>query len=737
MIILFLMIYRIVCIIILCSLSIQVHGNELIAIDTNKPRIPKIPIKITDTVTVIKSKKNIVVTGTRNEVVQKDSPVRVEVISQEQVNTSAMVNIGDLLKEQNGIALTTNVRTGVQIMGLSADYTQILIDGQPMIGRVAGVLDLSRISVGNIDRVEIVKGPMSSLYGSEALAGVINIITKKPEIGFKGSIFGQIIQKGAQEYRAELQYGSEKFDFSTFVNYKNSLPFTLEQSNKVYPYQGFTDYTLHTKMKWFAQNNLKIGADFRGFMSDSKGKFVESFFGQIASNTGSVVQKDIGSTISAEWTHGKARLSAQVYASSYGERYNFDSIQGSGTSIDDMSRNLLRSYLQYDVFWSEKNRYTFGTEYTIDDISGTRYPDKPSFRTFSGFMQWEGNPTSWISYALSARYVQNSAYKNPEFSVSDFAKSIVNIINPKYSLNIKATEHIRLNSSIGTGFKVPDFRQLYVQFSNRLGGAGYDLIGSRRLGIDLQPERSIAYDIGLIYDNQSLTLMDLKPLSVFFECRYFINQLSNLIEFYFVKSDPISNQSIYSYRNISRALTSGIDISTRWIFPLSKTDNQSLGISIGYQYLDTRDLEVDDAIQKGIAGTVSASNGTFKPLTENEYGGLWFRSKHTGTIRLEYNNPENGFSCNIRAQMIGRFGDEALDNNGPVILNRKVPDLDNEYVQGYTIINAAMSKEFNISEIPSTLMLSIGINNALNSMNLQSIPNMIGRQVFVNSSIRL
>lgn len=192
-----------------------------------------------------------------------------------------MVNIGDLLKEQNGIALSSNVRTGVQIMGLSADYTQILIDGQPMIGRVAGVLDLSRISVGNIERVEIVKGPMSSLYGSEALAGVINIITKKPEIGFKGSLFGQIIQKGAQEYRAELQYGSEKFDFSTFLNYKNSLPFTLEQSNKVYPYQGFTDYTVHTKMKWFAHNNLKIGADFRGFLSDSKGKFVESFLDRL------------------------------------------------------------------------------------------------------------------------------------------------------------------------------------------------------------------------------------------------------------------------------------------------------------------------------------------------------------------------------------------------------------------------------------------------------------------------
>ena len=253
----------------------------------------------------------------------------------------------------------------------------------------------------------------------------------------------------------------------------------------------------------------------------------------------------------------------------------------------------------------------------------------------------------------------------------------------------------------------------------------------------MQPERSIAYDAGIIYDNQSLLLSDSKPVSVFFECRYFMNQLSNLIEFYFVKSDPVSNQSIYSYRNISRALTSGIDISTRWILPLSKTDNQSLGITLGYQYLDTKDLEVVDAIKKGIAGTVSASNGTFKPLTENEYGGLWFRSKHTGTIRLEYTNPEYDFSFNIRAQMIGRFGDEALDNNGPVISNRKVPDLDNEYIQGYTIINAAMSKEFDISDKQSTLMISIGINNALNSMNLQSIPNMIGRQLFVNSSIRL
>ena len=150
--------------------------------DSISPRLPKIPLskkQKKDSVSTYTSKEQVVVTGTRNEVLLKDSPVRVEVIDKKQTVSTAMVNIGDLLREQSGMILTNNVRTGIQMMGLGADYTQILIDGQPMIGRVAGVLDLSRVSVGNVERVEVVKGPMSSLYGSEALAGVINIITKK------------------------------------------------------------------------------------------------------------------------------------------------------------------------------------------------------------------------------------------------------------------------------------------------------------------------------------------------------------------------------------------------------------------------------------------------------------------------------------------------------------------------------------------------------------------------------
>ena len=68
---------------------------------------------------------------------------------------------------------------GIQIQGISSDYIQILIDGVPSIGRLSGNLSLDRFTLLNIERIEIIKGPSSSLYGSAALGGVINIITKK------------------------------------------------------------------------------------------------------------------------------------------------------------------------------------------------------------------------------------------------------------------------------------------------------------------------------------------------------------------------------------------------------------------------------------------------------------------------------------------------------------------------------------------------------------------------------
>lgn len=718
--------------------------------DTSKqiPRLPAVPRHKKskhDSVSKHFTTQTVVVTGTRNEVMQKDSPVRVTVAEGSQKQGTAMVTVADMLREQTGVHLQNNVRTGVQLMGLNPDYTLILIDGQPMIGRVAGVLDLSRVSVGAIDRVEIVKGPMSSLYGSDALAGVINIITKKPEYGWSGRMYLQYLDKGPAELQAEVGHGDENFDLSGYFNAKRAQPFELSQTEgngdaRTVPYAGFADYTAQIKSKWYANDDIKLSADIRSFFSESRGKFVESFFGQVAANEGSVFQNENSATVAMEWQHGKARLTAQLYSSAYTERYEFDTVQGNGANNDDLLRRIARGYIQYDVLWNLKNRFTFGTEYHVDDIGGARYPDKPFFSTFSGFMQWEGNPVDWASYSLSARYVKNSAYSNPSLSDS-ILTHLIWLTNPKFAVNIKIGEDIRVRTSIGTGFKVPDFRQLYVQFTNNLSGASYQLVGARRVGRDLLPERSVSYEAGIGWDRLYPNLWDNNSITFGFDVQYFRNDLKDLIDF--VQIGTAGTQAVYSYRNIKRARTQGIETNIRG--GIYFDNNKKITVSGGYQYLEADDIDVLENFQN--REEYLSNNGEVVQLNPDNYGGLWFRSKHSGVVRVQYDEgteQSNGWSANIRAQFIGRFGDQQKNMNGTFpfsppgsILAITVLDNNAEYANGYTMFNAGIGKRFVFTDnFISSLTLTLGVNNILNSMDLISVPNLVGRQIFGNITVR-
>src|SRR5262245_28674450 len=124
-----------------------------------------------------KSLEEVVVTATRTERKLGNVAVPVTIISSKAINQSGSLRLRDILAEQAGLFITSSFGSGLQMQGLSPDYTIILVDGEPLIGRTAGVLDLKRLTLANIKKIEIVKGPSSSLYGSEAMAGVINIIT--------------------------------------------------------------------------------------------------------------------------------------------------------------------------------------------------------------------------------------------------------------------------------------------------------------------------------------------------------------------------------------------------------------------------------------------------------------------------------------------------------------------------------------------------------------------------------
>ncbi len=669
----------------------------------------------TDSLRVIQANQ-VVVTGTRNEIRLKDSPVRVEVVGKERIANTAMAHLGDVLKEQTGLILTGTVRNGIQMNGLGPDYTLILIDGQPVIGRVAGVLDLTRLSIGNVERIEIVKGPMSSMYGSEALGGVINIITKRPDDGLHGNALAQYVSRGPAEARAELGYGSDSLELSGFLNYKQQAPFSLLSDNQRIPYAGYEDATAQAKLQWRFKRGWKLTSWLRGFQSASNGTFIESVAGQIAQNSGSVEQSDLSSTTSLEYALGRARLNMTAYGSVYNERYNFDTVQGDAGSIDDLRRRIGRLYAQYDVSFNVSNRLMVGGEFIYDDISGSRYRDSigstPLYRTGVAFAQWEGLPTSWISYVLSCRYDDNSVFGSA--------------LSPRFSLLWKPNHHVRASASIGSGFKAPDFRQLFVTFSNRLAGAGYDLLGAQRLGNTLVPERSLSYDISLRYEDGHRELSTSTALLYNAEVRAFRNDLENLIEFYYVRS--INGRDVYSYRNVAQAYTQGVEANIT--LALAHEPLGLFTISGGYQLLDAADVQVLNAIENGTAGYID------RALTREQYKGLWGRSRNSGTLRLQYDTPDKRTNINLRIQFIGRFGDEALDKNGFVISNppRKVLDRDDEYVAGYNVVNLSYTTTIDVGS--QEVKLGAGVQNALDVVAPVRIPGLVGRQFYVQTSMQ-
>lgn len=159
----------------------------------------------------------VVVTGTRTERALSDSVVTTDVVTQEQVLESGASDASEVLESIPGVVVTRSFRgAGVQMQGLDSQYVLILINGQRMIGRRDGVLDLSRIPAERIERIEIVKGAASALYGSDAIAGVINIITREPEHGLSSQTVASFGSRNTLDASETL--GQRNDTFSTVVD---------------------------------------------------------------------------------------------------------------------------------------------------------------------------------------------------------------------------------------------------------------------------------------------------------------------------------------------------------------------------------------------------------------------------------------------------------------------------------------------------------------------------------------
>ena len=199
--------------------------------------------------------EEVVVTGTMKEVDKLDSPVPVEVYQPTYFKRNPTPTMYEAMQNINGVRpqLNCNVcNTGdIHINGLEGPYTMVLIDGMPIVGGLATVYGLSGIPNGMIERIEIVKGPASALYGSEAVGGLINIITKKPSNS--PVVAADFMATSWQEYNTDVAFkvkAGKQASVLTGINYFNyKNPIDNNGDN-------FTDVTLQDRVSIFQKWNI-------------------------------------------------------------------------------------------------------------------------------------------------------------------------------------------------------------------------------------------------------------------------------------------------------------------------------------------------------------------------------------------------------------------------------------------------------------------------------------------------
>ena len=671
--------------------------------------------------------KTIVVTGTRAETMLERAAVRVELISGERAQGTAISTVGELLREQPGLLIAPgSVRTGVQMMGLSPDYTLILIDGQPLTGRVGGVLDLERVSVGNIERVEVVRGPLSSLYGGDALAGVINIITRRPESGWHGRIFGRYLNRGNSELQAEQLYGSDELEISLYGVARRAAAFEVVDNSARYPYPASTDYTLSGRVRWLPHTTFRAIASARLFTSTTRGNLLQAQAGDITTVNGSLAMLDRSLTTGIEWFTPAGRITAQLYGTSYHEGYTFIGDSNGGSEQNDsFERRTGRAFVQFDRIISLRNRVMAGFELLLDDAQGSRYTDRPFYRTVAAFAQWEGNPLDRISYALSLRSDWTSAFGTPR-SVLFGGLPVL----PRLSIRYALSSQVALTATVGEGFRAPDMRQLYIRFSP--AGAGYQLLGARTLGLDLRPEQSLSMMAGITFTFDSLALGRSTLYHGLFDVLVFFNRVRNLIEYFAYQQQPL----VFTYRNVAAVQTYGVllSASTSW-----RLGEQRLSVQASYQWLAAYDERVLDAIARGTAGYLIPATGEFRRLRPGEYYGLWYRPFHSGTLRLGWDVLPLELRSNLRVQYIGAFGDLQRAATPDIYDGTRylgqVLDSPKELVPGYWVINLGVEKSVPLGLDSPSVAIAVGVNNVLDVSLPRYVPSMIGRQFFCSIAV--
>jgi outer membrane receptor for ferrienterochelin and colicins len=468
------------------------------------------------------SMDEMVVTGTKSEQRITETPVRTEVITAEDIKLKGAVNLYEALEGTPGIRVEQQCSacnfSQIRMMGLEANHVQVLIDGQPIYTGLFSVYGLQQVPTENIERIEIVKGAGSALYGSGAIAGTINVITKKPT-------------KDGPSVSGGVQFGSDAtniYTLSAMTNLKDKADLIVS-AQKTSGDEIDENGDLLTDRVWSDGYNVNIRTHYYDLLGDD---VVTLGFNTLGEN------RKGGDLTNGNWENAYAASSEHIdthrndYTLGYKKTFELGNTAGfqlsysthdrdatNDTFISDYeagegslpTSDLLNPYkaeeknLNLDVNYSHPvydHTLLAGFQYNNNDMeeSGMYYSAaEGAYKSTSEkeaddwgiYVQDEWDINDQFTLIVGGRYDMHDSKDNFGGS-GDTANNVENTyeeskFNPRGALLYRPSDELQLRASVGTGFRVP------YSFSEDL----HLCSGSPRVHkpSGLSPEESVSYSL--------------------------------------------------------------------------------------------------------------------------------------------------------------------------------------------------------------------------------------------------
>ena len=392
--------------------------------------------------------EQVVVAATRTPKLLKDVPIVTRVISNADIKQSDATHIGDLLQsELPGIefSYSMNQQVSLNMSGFGGNSVLFLVDGERMAGETLDNVDYSRLNMDNVERIEIVKGAVSSLYGSNAIGGVVNIISKESQEPWSVNLNGRYGAHNEQRYGGSVGFNQGRFNSMTNVQYTSIDAIDLSKGtdnadigdySTIY---GASTLNIKERLVITAADGLKFTARAGYFFRERDAS--ESLKDRYRSFSGGLK----GNYIITEADNLELSYAFDQYDKS-------DYLVPSSRDVRDYSnvQHTVRSL--YNHTFADKHILTIGGDYMRDYLMSYQFSDNGSHtqHTADAFAQFDWNPHRKFNLIAGLRF-------------DWFSEANLSHLSPKLGIMYKV-ENCSLRASYAGGFRAPTLKEMYMDF---------------------------------------------------------------------------------------------------------------------------------------------------------------------------------------------------------------------------------------------------------------------------------